>query len=357
MGIAKNCFSKGDIEYMMSVCKKVLNTMDHMIETCQSMKSEFRCLEFRSRCTVLGKVCNFKIDPSAKENLVSQYMVDKLGLVPLSVAKQLTIPFLLGKFYFDELTCVVSQMDDCHIVFGQPWLMERNVTHDFCNNTYCLIWNRRKLVLKPLTTSESQEAKVKHDVVRESIPLFSPYNESFDFHVEKHCSDHFTNHELKEELKWDKELSSGSPNVVDGVGSEATRVDVELRAPLVMHDDSLGLNSNSSYFEIGKSEARQHFERSSLLHGALHDKSCIDGQLGEESYVGSDFHCRSTHFVGSSCVGKPPWLSFCSSCGCLGTRINNMNGVITLLVGVRLVLESSLYSLLGFVIIVFDPGG
>ena len=100
-----------------------------------------------------GKSCNVIIDGGSCENVVSNTMVEKLGLKTeahtqpytlswfkrgseVKVSKRCLVKFAIGKKYYDELWCDVVPMDACHILLGRPWQFDRRVTHDGFRNTY-----------------------------------------------------------------------------------------------------------------------------------------------------------------------------------------------------------------------------
>lgn len=88
---------------------------------------------------ILSRVCNFKIDPNARINLASQYMVDKFDLNATVVSKI--------SDYFDKFTCVVSQMDDYHIILDNlghqrevlSIILAKMVSED-CSKTFAYQW-------------------------------------------------------------------------------------------------------------------------------------------------------------------------------------------------------------------------
>jgi len=305
-------------------------------------------------------------------------MVDKLKLIALGVPKQVTFLFSIGKSYFDEITCVESQMDDCHIVFGQPWLLERNVVHDSYTNKYSFKWNRVKLILKPLPPNEVQEVTTKHDTpscneeaskaqdecstpmaiddlqskVKDFASLFSPCNDVFYSHIEKNFGHHVNKHELIEKMD---DVHDNVFSIVDhGDNKDASWVHVELKTSSDALYDSLGRKSSIDYYDIGNSEPRLRVMRNSLLLDAMF-KDC------DWLALGKGFHDDFNMFVDTwinwlSCVGKQHWLMFCSLCGLLDKRIKRAMKVLTLAWNEWLTWLISIYLLHSFIILVFDPG-
>ncbi|XP_071687037.1 uncharacterized protein [Rutidosis leptorrhynchoides] len=102
---------------------------------------------FRTRVTTEGKVCNMIIDGGSCENMVSNEMVEKLGLKAedhpepyqltwlkkgnrIKVTKRCLVRFSIGKKYKDEVWCEVIPMDVCHLLLGRPWKFDRRTKHD-----------------------------------------------------------------------------------------------------------------------------------------------------------------------------------------------------------------------------------
>ncbi|CAM8960386.1 unnamed protein product [Rhodiola kirilowii] len=108
---------------------------------------------FHTKCTSGGKVCNVIVDGGSCENVVSNTMVEKLGLSTedhpqpyklswfkkgneVKVSKRCLVKFSIGKKYTDEVWCDVVPMDACHILLGRPWQFDRRTKHDGFKNTY-----------------------------------------------------------------------------------------------------------------------------------------------------------------------------------------------------------------------------
>ena len=108
---------------------------------------------FHTKCTSGGKVCNVIIDGGSCENVVSNTMVEKLGLSTedhpqpyklswfkrgseVKVSKRCLVKFSIGKKYSDEAWCDVVPMDACHMLLVRPWQFDRMAALDGFENTY-----------------------------------------------------------------------------------------------------------------------------------------------------------------------------------------------------------------------------
>jgi hypothetical protein len=133
---------------------------------------------FHTRCTVAGKVCDVIIDSGSCENVVSNYMVDKLKLPTEShphsynlqwfndgsevkVTKRCLVTFSIGEKYKDQVWCDVVPMDACHLLLGRPWQYDRRVHQDCYANTYSFFKDGIKIKLTPLPPSELDKSKKK----------------------------------------------------------------------------------------------------------------------------------------------------------------------------------------------------
>ncbi|GKV09282.1 hypothetical protein SLEP1_g20807 [Rubroshorea leprosula] len=131
---------------------------------------------FHTRCTSRGKVCNVIIDSGSCENVVSSYMVEKLGLPvkdlshpyklqwlqkgnEVKVTKCCLVSFSISNRYQDEVWCDVIPMDACHLLLGHPWQFDRKAIHDGHANTYSFVKDGVKVKLTPLKPEETLEKK------------------------------------------------------------------------------------------------------------------------------------------------------------------------------------------------------
>jgi len=111
---------------------------------------------FHTRCTTAGKVCDVIIDSGSCENVVSNYMVEKLDTPTqshphpyklqwlnkgseLKVTKRCLRNFSIGQKYQDQVWCYVIPMDACHLLLGRAWQYDRRAHHDCYANTYSFV--------------------------------------------------------------------------------------------------------------------------------------------------------------------------------------------------------------------------
>ncbi|XP_019059496.1 PREDICTED: uncharacterized protein LOC109117167 [Tarenaya hassleriana] len=172
---AANSDSDEEIEYPdrgeLLVTRGVLSTLTTPEETAQ------RETIFHTRCTIHGKVCGMIIDSGSCTNVASAYMVKKLELPTekhphpyklqwlnntgeIKVTERVKIPFSIGK-YHDEVICDVVPMQAGHILLGRPWQFDREVKHNGRANQYSFVYDKRKVVLAPLSPSPVHEMQLK----------------------------------------------------------------------------------------------------------------------------------------------------------------------------------------------------
>ncbi|KAK9698056.1 hypothetical protein RND81_08G079700 [Saponaria officinalis] len=135
------------------------------------LEEDQRSLIFRSRCTILGRVCNLIIDRGSCTNVASTTLVNKLKLSTqdhlnpyklrwlskgdeVRVDKQCVVPFSIGSVYKDEVLCDVAPMDACHLLLGRPWEFDKNTVHQGRSNTYTFKHGNRKIILTPLPPNQ-----------------------------------------------------------------------------------------------------------------------------------------------------------------------------------------------------------
>ncbi|GJY90204.1 reverse transcriptase domain-containing protein [Tanacetum coccineum] len=113
------------------------------------------------------------IDRGSCENVVSTYMVEKLGmktgdhLEPYQLTwlkkgntvkanKRCLVQFSIGKSYKDEVRCEVIPMDAAHILLGRPWKFDRKTKHDGFQNTYSFKKDGVNITLVPFDSHQTQ---------------------------------------------------------------------------------------------------------------------------------------------------------------------------------------------------------
>ena len=121
---------------------------------------------FHATCNIGGRVCCLVIDDGSCENVVSQEVVDKLGLQTelhpqpykltwlkkdneVKVTKRCLVNFSIRQKYQDSVLCDVVHMDACHLLLGRPWQYDRETKHDGKKNTYSLCKDGQHYTLLP----------------------------------------------------------------------------------------------------------------------------------------------------------------------------------------------------------------
>ncbi|GJY98032.1 RNA-directed DNA polymerase [Tanacetum coccineum] len=128
---------------------------------------------FRTKCTSKGKICDMIIDGGSCENVISTYMVEKLGMKTedhpepyqltwlkkgniVKVSKRCLVLFSIGKNYKDKVWCEVIPMDAAHILLGRPWQFDRKTKHDGFQNTYSFKKDGVNITLVPFDSRQTQ---------------------------------------------------------------------------------------------------------------------------------------------------------------------------------------------------------
>ncbi|GKC87358.1 putative reverse transcriptase domain-containing protein [Tanacetum coccineum] len=152
------------------VIQRVLNVA---VSKSVDVISWFRNNIFRTKCTSKGKICDMIIDGGSCENVVSTYMVEKLGLKmedhpkpyqltwlkkgnTVKVSKRCLVQFSIGKNYKDEVWCEVIPVDAAHILLGCPWRFDRKTKHDGFQNTYSFKKDGVNITLVPFDSRQTQ---------------------------------------------------------------------------------------------------------------------------------------------------------------------------------------------------------
>eukprot|EP00253_Pinus_taeda_P024722 PITA_24722 len=124
-------------------------------------------------CKEKVKCYKLVIGSRSTDNLVSQEMVEKLGLKKIKhptpykvswlqkrhqllVHEQSEVEFQIGK-YKDKVLCDVIPMDACHVLLCRPWQFNRKVIHDGERNCYKFEKDVIKHTLVPLKEEGTTE--------------------------------------------------------------------------------------------------------------------------------------------------------------------------------------------------------
>lgn len=105
------------------------------------------------------------VDPGSQKNLISEALVQKLGLktvrhpkpyplgwiqreAGLSVVNQCTFKFAIHESYIDEVTCDVVPLDVCQVILGNPYLWDRYAIYDRRAQKYTLTKDDQQFVIR-----------------------------------------------------------------------------------------------------------------------------------------------------------------------------------------------------------------
>ncbi|XP_021298051.1 uncharacterized protein LOC110427018 [Herrania umbratica] len=150
---------------------------------------------FYTKCTSQGKVCNVIIDSGSCENIVANYMVEKLKLPSeihphryklqrlrkgnkVKVTKCCCVQFSIGNKYVDKVWCDVIPMDACRLLLGCPWQYDRRAHHDGYKNTYSFIKDGAKIMLTPLNLEDRPKKQEEDKALITMFGLNKAYRES-----------------------------------------------------------------------------------------------------------------------------------------------------------------------------------
>uniref|UniRef100_A0A2N9HV25 RNA-directed DNA polymerase n=1 Tax=Fagus sylvatica TaxID=28930 RepID=A0A2N9HV25_FAGSY len=117
--------------------------------------------------SIKDRVCSLVIDEGSCENVISQEVVDKLGLQTIDhphpyklswlkkgnsvkVDKRCLVSFSIRKQFHDKVLCDIVKMDACHLLLGRPWQFDRSTIHDGRRNSYNLVKEGQKFTLLPM---------------------------------------------------------------------------------------------------------------------------------------------------------------------------------------------------------------
>jgi len=161
---------KYDEELVLADCSKSLVVRRSLQTTTVKEEPWLRHNIFHTHCTSQGNVCDVIIDSGSCENVVSNYMVEKLELPrkdhthpywlqwlnkgnEVRASKCCLISFSIGKKYKDNVWCDVIPMVVCHLLLGRPWQYDRHA------NTYTFVKDGVKIKLVPLPPNAFDEGK------------------------------------------------------------------------------------------------------------------------------------------------------------------------------------------------------
>jgi hypothetical protein len=119
---------------------------------------------FTLRIQVKHEIIEAIVDIGSQKNLISASLVQKLGLetiphlrpyplgwiqkdVELKIDRQCKFHFAITNQYIDEVTCEVVPLDICQVIFGSPYLWERDVIYHRRAQQYQLEKDGKKYIV------------------------------------------------------------------------------------------------------------------------------------------------------------------------------------------------------------------
>ncbi|KAJ9698825.1 hypothetical protein PVL29_007754 [Vitis rotundifolia] len=121
---------------------------------------------FQTHVACQGRLCTLIIDGGSCSNLASKELVEKLNLktedhpnphqiawvneTSILVSSRCLVTFNFSNNFELSAWCDVLPMKAAHIMLGRPWLFYERVQHDGYENTYTLVCNGRKKILRPM---------------------------------------------------------------------------------------------------------------------------------------------------------------------------------------------------------------
>ncbi|PKU73240.1 RNA-directed DNA polymerase [Dendrobium catenatum] len=132
---------------------------------------------FKTKCTLMGKVCDLLIDSGCTENVISRAVVQALKLkttkhpqpykiswvkkgMEIMVTETCRVQFSIGKHYTCEVLCDVVEMDVCHLILGRPWQFDVGAVYDGRANTYAVEWKGKRLRFLPQSSGSGDKSDV-----------------------------------------------------------------------------------------------------------------------------------------------------------------------------------------------------
>ncbi|RVW49578.1 Transposon Ty3-I Gag-Pol polyprotein [Vitis vinifera] len=135
----------GDTQQTSNVAYK--NEPESELESYPKEEETYNEDEVSEECDYYdGRLCTIIIDGGSSLNIASQELVEKLNLK----TKRHPNPFRVAWVNDTSISCEVLPIKVSHILLGKPWLFDRKVQHDGYENTYALIHNGRKKILRPM---------------------------------------------------------------------------------------------------------------------------------------------------------------------------------------------------------------
>ena len=85
------------------------------------------------------------------------------------------VTFAIGEDYCDIVWCNVLSMDSGDILFGHPWMYEKNATHSMRDNTYMFMHGRKQVTLHPKKPKLPKKRSIS-SITKEALQVHHVYS-------------------------------------------------------------------------------------------------------------------------------------------------------------------------------------
>ncbi|XP_051130737.1 uncharacterized protein LOC127251190 [Andrographis paniculata] len=134
--------SSGDSLVVLRMLGAVPKESENFVDRVKEQRENL----FHCRCKIGGKRASIIIDNGSCTNVVSWYVVDKLGLQTIKhptpyhlqwmnssgdmkITRQAKVPISIGP-YKEDVLCDVTPMTACHVLLGRPWQSDKGIIYD-----------------------------------------------------------------------------------------------------------------------------------------------------------------------------------------------------------------------------------
>ena len=82
------------------------------------------------------------------------------------------VTFSVGEDYTD--TVVISCCDSCDILFGRPWMYDKNGTNGMCDNTYTFMHGEKQVTFRPMKPAPPKKGSSSR-LTKEALQVHTIY--------------------------------------------------------------------------------------------------------------------------------------------------------------------------------------